>query len=253
MGKPHGKLEKYRDDIFSKYVKAHYVHGKITGIAKAWDLSGKLFLIEDYDTGCAVKYYCNGYTVSINYTSEDYGSKLWHLLKYCPNKKEISGHIIPHHGGFTGHTTSYFDNGKINESFSMADSKRHGLGLTYYTNGQLKSIHEYVNDAKEGTAIFYRETGTLERIEIYKDNKLHKTKYSYDENGNFSSCVDYVWGRFHGSRIYFSYSGKISLITEFRNNKKSETIRYKGDKVDPISYYDAGVFKKSTLYGNYYG
>ena len=109
---------------------------------------------------------------------------------------------------------SYYNNGKLSNSYAVVNGKRNGVSETYYSNGQLWEKEHYENGTLDGPYESYYENGQIELKCKYKSGNYEGPYVAYDRSGKVLEEFNYVNGSKHGLAKYY-IEGKLSYILNF--------------------------------------
>lgn len=136
-------------------------------------------------------------------------------------------------GIIDGPHNQYYENGKFKAEYSYVDGFKHGEAKEYYDNGKIQSILSFVNGSLHGKLIKYHENESLEAEQLYSQGELMEWK-EYNEKGQLRSLDDKVSGQI---RKY----NDIGQIT-YRGGYSIDGSVILGDGLY-VSYYDDGKIR----------
>ncbi|MBB77379.1 MAG: hypothetical protein CL844_00065 [Crocinitomicaceae bacterium] len=124
---------------------------------------------------------------------------------------------------------TYYENGQLNEEFTLVDGWKEGIYKSYYENGQLYSKGKYRDGIKIGLWKIYFDNGKLFK-EINWIDELENMGWKegiyreYDYNGILLVEGNYIDGKRDGIwKYYWKSNGKLKRTTKY---KDGDEIRY---------------------------
>lgn len=112
----------------------------------------------------------------------------WKLFHKAGAKEAVYHYA---NGKFVGSNTSWYQDGKINDSFTL-DEKGNGPALAYYSDGGIKMQGNYTEGVKKGKwEYFYKAAPHSKSIEVIFEKDSATSYTCYKENGDMQTkdCV----------------------------------------------------------------
>lgn len=135
------------------------------------DSMGTLVLEYEYDKTTGVKH---GF-----YKKYHGNGKLYRELTYQKDKMEGSEKI-------------YYESGKLNAKFSIANGMYDGSFVEYYEDGVVKQEGNYIKDQYQGELKTYYPNGNIKEVVTMLDNLEQGPFEEYNENGSLKAKGTYM-------------------------------------------------------------
>lgn len=202
-----------------------YNNGKLDGVSKNYDPTGKLTEEFTYKKGILQEYKAFAPNGAIVYQNKKDGKNNYSATLYYSNgNMKREGRV--ENGDRTGEWIEYDKNGLIISKTNYVEGDKDGKSITYYPNGQADVETDYVKGETNGYYRKYFINGKLEMEGTYIKDKQIGEWHTYYINGNINYKNFYLEGVLEGWQEYFTVQGKLYLAI----------------------FYELGYLKKEILY-----
>ncbi|RLD63579.1 MAG: hypothetical protein DRJ01_03360 [Bacteroidetes bacterium] len=243
-------------------IEKSYIHGKLNGLIKNFDLKGELVDAQRYENGILVD---DSVSISnrVVYKAEYYdkpdkdGKKILKSSGSYVEGKPVGEHREYDSEGKANKSRIYdiqgnlIGEGKVNE-----DGEKTGLWKFYYSTKELKSKGKYSKNKKNGKWNYYYKTGKIEQKGVYSKGKLAGNWKWYFPEGTLQREENFYLGKEDGDYIEYNELGEVIAKGLYIDGEKEGKWFYKeGDHTEEGSYQTNnknGIWKYYYLNGKLY-
>jgi antitoxin component YwqK of YwqJK toxin-antitoxin module len=204
-GQRAGIWKAYNADGTLDYEETYGENGKMTGVYRDYDYSGRIYHEMDYKKGeiTAYRYFDREGNVIVEETAR---RNVLDFKAYHPNRviaatgtfknSEKDGNWIYYNeygiitaretveqGQQTGPRLEYYDDGTFKSKAHFKEGKRHGLYTEYYPDSSLYAQGRYVKDQQDGPWYYYNPDGSLRAALHMAAGKLEGWQKYYTNSG----------------------------------------------------------------------
>lgn len=230
-----------------KKERVPFKDGKMHGVAKEWDVEGRLVLQVKYENGKKhgkeIQHYKTGRKkLEINYQN---GVPHGMVIEYHRNGQIMSkgeflngqyqgvhkwwfadGSIdqeIPYTGGVAhGTIKNWYNNKQLRKTAQFQKGIQHGVTTEWYENGKKMQAQNYVQAVKDGEFNFWAKDGRLLEKKIYERGKVVKAMDYHSASLKTPKGYDYVFNLLNtncivtleGEKVEPINSGKLTFLVD---------------------------------------
>lgn len=241
---------KYFGDNKQMVLEEFYLEGKLEGLRKFYDESGKLIRIERYKSGELVPEedlndikenviikdthfadgriktsgsYLNEIPVGVHRTFDSTGLVVQGLVFDSLGVKVAEG-VIDKTGKKQGDWKDLFSDGTTRAEGKYKNDKRTGNWKFYYPNGKVEQTGKYLNGKPDGEWKWYYPNGQISREENFEDGLENGIYTEYDEKGTIIAQGNYEVGMREGEWTFIIAQNK--LVGTFKEDMREGTWKY---------------------------
>lgn len=233
-------------------VKTPFVDGLEQGIAREYDIDGKIIQIITYKKGYVVE------RERINrYDSDTLPHGKW---KWFYEDENLSQEGIFKHGLKDGYFKEYDRNGDLISATKFVDGEKIekaeelaklDVRTDYYPNGKVKVVGTYKDGIPQGVRREYNEEGQVEKSYIFLNGRIigegiftdaglkEGLWKEYYPDGKLKATGNYISDRKNGSWKYFYNSGQLEQLGVYVNGKADSTWNW---------YYPSGKLLRHEIF-----
>lgn len=173
--------------------------GRITGLAKEWDLQGNLITEAEYKMG-------------VRYGRE---------TQYFENgKKQLE--VYYQNGKATGTVTEWYENGQMMSRGEVLNGQYLGKHTWFYPTGEKEQVIEYRNGVAEGKVQLWYIDGKLRKSTDFTKGQPNGKQIEWYKSGVKMSEQDFVNATKHGE---FKYWGKDERLLERKVYEEGRVVK----------------------------